>query len=320
MTDKQPLSQQKRGALGNITNTHHRVEKPSSKPRVGSSLKNVLSSTSPPRRNRTSPPRTARDVRRVQHPPFAVRIDPPVSDSVPLSSINAALQDTPMRSRSNSLLTPNNDVAPSLAVETLATPSIPDSWVFAIYEDTPEETLQNIMEHSTHTLDLSDDESSKSELSELGKENIPPSRLAELMATAPEERADQMRVDVAEKNIPQRKPTATVFNEQRAPLREMESPELENEEVKEPKVPTLDKEEFMTVTTPEKKAPIAPKGKGALGWTVWSDCEAKLKGQDELPQLPPVDHARLKGLGIKAGKLGGLRRKGSEGKKRALSD
>lgn len=173
------------------------------------------------------------------------------------------------------------------------------------------------MEHSTHTLDLSDDESSKSELSELGKENIPPSRLAELMATAPEERADQMRVDVAEKNIPQRKP---VFSEQRAPLREMESPELENEEVKEPKVPTLDKEEFMTVTTPEKKTPIAPKGKGALGWTVWSDCEAKLKDQDELPQLPPVDHARLKGLGIKAGKLGGLRRKGSEGKKRALSD
>lgn len=229
-----------------------------------------------------------------------------------------------MRSRSNSLLTPNNDVAPSLAVDTLAAPSIPDSWVFAIYEDTPEETLQNIMEHSTHTLDLSDDESSKSELSELGKENIPPSRLAELMATAPEERADQMRVDVAEKNIPQRKLAAIAFGEQRAPLREMESPELENEEVKEEvkeaKIPTLDKEEFMTVTTPEKKAPIVLKGKGALGWTVWSDCEAKLKDQNEIPQLSPVDNARLKGLGIKAGKLGGLRRKGSEGKKRALSD
>lgn len=181
-----------------------------------------------------------------------------------------------------------------------------------------------MMEHSTHTLDLSDDESSRSELSELGKENIPPSRLAELMATAPEERAEQMRIDVPEKDIPQRNPAAMVFGEQRSPLREMESPEPENEEVKEElmeiKVPTLDKEEFMTVTTPEKKTPVIPKGKGALGWTVWSDDEAKFKDQNKLPQLPPVDHARLKGFGIKTGKLGGPRRNGGDGKKRALSD
>lgn len=177
-----------------------------------------------------------------------------------------------------------------------------------------------MMEHSTNTLDLSDDESSKSELSELGKENIPPSRLAELMATAPEERGEQMRVDVAEKSIP----AAIMFGEQRAPLREMEAPELGNEEAKEAfeeiKVPTLDKEEFMTVTTPEKKkTPIVLKGKGALGWTVWSDGEAKLKDQDGITLLPPVDHTRLKGLGIKTGKFGGLKRKGCEGKKRALS-
>lgn len=238
-------------------------------------------------------------------------------DSAPPKSIDAVTQDPATRSRSNSLLTPSNDV-PSLLI-TLAAPSIPDSWVFAIYEDTPEETLQNMMEHSTNTLDLSDDESSKSELSELGKENIPPSRLAELMATAPEERGEQMRVDVAEKSIP----AAIMFGEQRAPLREMEAPELDNEEAKELveeiRVPTLDKEEFMTVTTPEKKTPIVPKGKGALGWTVWSDGEAKLKDQDALTLLPPVDHARLKGLGIKTGKFGGLRRKGCEGKKRALS-
>lgn len=178
-----------------------------------------------------------------------------------------------------------------------------------------------MMEHSTNTLDLSDDESSKSELSELGKENIPPSRLAELMATAPEERGEQMRIDVAEKSIP----AVIMFGEQRAPLREMEAPEPENEEAKEKaeeiKMPTLDKEEFMIVTTPEKKKmPIIPKGKGALGWTVWSDGEAKSKDQDGLPPLPPVDHAKLKGLGIKAGKFGGIRRKGSEGKRRVLSD
>lgn len=244
-----------------------------------------------------------------------------MSGPAPLSSIDSVIKDHATRSRSNSLIAPSNDVAPSLGVGTLIAPSVPDSWVFAIYEDTPEEALQNMMEHSTHTLDLSDDESSKSELSERGKENIPPSRLAELMATAPEERGEQMRVDVIEKDIPQRKSAAGELGEQRAPLREMEAPELENEETKEEvKVPTLDKEGFMTVTTPEKKASVVPKGKGALGWTVWCD-EAKPTDQNEFLPLPPVDHVELKGLGIKmGGRLGGLRRKGIEGKKRALSD
>lgn len=183
--------------------------------------------------------------------------------------------------------------------------------------------MQNMMEHSTHTLDLSDDESSRSELSERGKENIPPSRLAELMATAPEERGNQMRVDMAEKSIPQRKVSDRVLDGERTPLREMEATELVNEEPKEEvKVPTLEKEGFMTVTTPEKKkTPAPPKGKGALGWTVWSDSDAKTEGESELPTLPPVGRAEPRGFGVRTGKASGLRRKLSDGaKKRALSE
>lgn len=178
-----------------------------------------------------------------------------------------------------------------------------------------------MMEHSTHTLDLSDDESSRSELSERGKENIPPSRLEELMATVPEEREEQMRVDATEKNIPQRKTLSKVFGEKRAPLREMEAAELENEEKEEAKMPTLEKEGFMTVTTPEKKKAPVLKGKGPLGWTVWRDDEMKAKDEDELPPPPPVNHAELKGLRTKTARLSGIKaRRSDSGKKRGLSE
>lgn len=78
------------------------------------------------------------------------------------------------------------------------------------------------MEHSTHTLYISDDsdnESNASELQELGKENISPTRLAEIMAIEPSERANIMRVDPPEKALPRR-------HRGREPLREMQKEEL----------------------------------------------------------------------------------------------
>ena len=48
-------------------------------------------------------------------------------------------------------------------------------WNFEIHEDTPDEELTNVMEHSTSTLDISDDEeSSTSKGDRDNKENIPP--------------------------------------------------------------------------------------------------------------------------------------------------
>lgn len=72
--------------------------------------------------------------------------------------------------------------------------SVPSSWEFEIYEDTPEEEAANLMEHSTQTLDLSfDDEIAKAQRDCRGKENEAPegydaptaSRLASSTANEP---------------------------------------------------------------------------------------------------------------------------------------
>lgn len=53
---------------------------------------------------------------------------------------------------------------------------MPKNWFFDIYEDSPEEEAANLMEHSTLTLDLSsDEESSKRDREDKGKENVAPS-------------------------------------------------------------------------------------------------------------------------------------------------
>ena len=53
-------------------------------------------------------------------------------------------------------------------------PAIKKEWFFDIHEDTLDETLTNIMEFSTHTLDISDNEGRRKEKNEKGKENVPP--------------------------------------------------------------------------------------------------------------------------------------------------
>ena len=95
--------------------------------------------------------------------PFT-RIDPPFTSrgsSLPFS-LDAALNGT--------FSTP----APISAGATIQE-SMPRSWFFEIYEDTPEEEAANLMEHGTLTLDLSsDDESSVKAKDDRGKENTPP--------------------------------------------------------------------------------------------------------------------------------------------------
>ncbi|KAI4139837.1 MAG: hypothetical protein L6R39_006082 [Caloplaca ligustica] len=48
------------------------------------------------------------------------------------------------------------------------------AWDFAIREDSPEELLTNLMEHSAHTLDISDDDNRGKFRDDRDKENIPP--------------------------------------------------------------------------------------------------------------------------------------------------
>lgn len=95
--------------------------------------------------------------------PFS-RIDPPggrVASTLPFS-LDAALSGT---------LSSEPKVAAGATIQE----SMPKSWFFDIYEDTPEEEAANLMEHSTLTLDLSsDDEDVQKEKSHRGKENEPP--------------------------------------------------------------------------------------------------------------------------------------------------
>ena len=96
--------------------------------------------------------------------PFS-RIDPPFgsrnASTLPFS-LDAALSGT------------FSNAAPKSAGATIQE-SMPKNWFFDIYEDSPEEVAHNLLEHSTLTLDLSsDEESSRKEQDDRGKENMPP--------------------------------------------------------------------------------------------------------------------------------------------------
>jgi len=99
--------------------------------------------------------------------PFT-RVDPPFASSRASSSLPFSL---------DAALSGTLSTEPKSAATAGATiqESMPKNWFFEIYEDTAEEEAANLMEHSTLTLDLSsDEESSKKERCDRGKENMPP--------------------------------------------------------------------------------------------------------------------------------------------------
>ncbi|KAI0434781.1 hypothetical protein F5Y09DRAFT_328174 [Xylaria sp. FL1042] len=112
------------------------------------------------------------------------RIDPPVfgglsagSSAAPFS-LDAALKGTIPSYASRSDVSFSNK--PSSGVSDfsgLHEPEISSSWFFDIHEDTEEQEMTNLLQHSTCVLDISSDEESESrrerERAE-GKENIPP--------------------------------------------------------------------------------------------------------------------------------------------------
>ncbi|KAI5838152.1 hypothetical protein DFP73DRAFT_600263 [Morchella snyderi] len=266
-----------------------RVEK--SKPRVGSSLKNVVLNASPPRRRTTTPPRKSRDRRAA----FAVRVDPPVSDkeSAPNTSIDSVISGVntvSSGSEIDSLSLPNNTIIPRDA--------IPDSWQFTIYEDSAEETLQNLMEHSATTLDLSDDETSRTELTDIGKENIPPTDEEERRY---EENRHEETPTISPMSIDLPTRRTTYRRTKRQALREMAPAELVDEEGEKPgKAPNLEKEGSVSVTS--EKPVLAPKLKGTSKFAVWKDTS-----------LTSVSNTALK-------VSSGMKPRTDAGKKRGLSE
>lgn len=101
---------------------------------------------------------------------------------------------SPLRYSSSS--SDESDGGVALTKETMA--CAPESWSFEIYEDSHAETLQNLMEHSTTILDISDDSEDEKwgsdEISIKGKENISPERMAEIISGAANTR-DMMEID-----------------------------------------------------------------------------------------------------------------------------
>ncbi|KAL8687999.1 MAG: hypothetical protein Q9218_005978 [Villophora microphyllina] len=66
---------------------------------------------------------------------------------------------------------------------------------FVIYEDTPFDEMSNLMQHSAHTLDISDDENSGKFTDDSDKENVPPAG-APAAAVRPVGRRDMMTEEV----------------------------------------------------------------------------------------------------------------------------
>jgi len=114
-----------------------------------------------------SPTRGSRRVGILSNRRRTARVDPPsfnIGGAAPFS-LDAALQGTiPSYASRDSALLPSSD---------------PSSWCFDIHEDTPEQEMTNLLQHSTCVLDISSDEESEQrarrERAEgRDKENIPP--------------------------------------------------------------------------------------------------------------------------------------------------
>lgn len=163
---------------------------------------------------------------------------------------------------------------------------VPESWMFDIYEDSHAETMQNLMEHSATVLDISDESEDEKwgidEISQKGKENISPERMAELMAGAG---TDSMQVDVKER---------IVSKEKRVALGELEVlklyPKKEQEEVK--KAEESKKEAAVVLdfgSIPSLDAPTSGLGCGA-GFEVWAsegETDEDSDGESGVPLTPP---------------------------------
>ncbi|KAL2265919.1 hypothetical protein VTJ83DRAFT_5271 [Remersonia thermophila] len=131
-----------------------------------------------------SPPRAAKRMgilsrRRISRP------DPPSFSSASMPfSLDAALRGT-IPSYSGSLRTTKTKSQPSAASSSapvdffFSAPDTKSAWCFDIHEDTPEQEMTNLLQHSTCTLDISSDEESESRAKRdraegRDKENIPP--------------------------------------------------------------------------------------------------------------------------------------------------
>ena len=163
---------------------------------------------------------------------------------------------------------------------------VPESWMFEIYEDSHAETMQNLMEHSATVLDISDESEDEKwgidEISQKGKENISPERMAELIAGAGR---DNMQVDAKE---------GMVSKEKRAALGDLEVLKFYPKEEEELKRAEESKKEATAavinfVNIPSLDAPTSGLGCEA-GFELWvseGETDEDSDGEPGVPLTPP---------------------------------
>ncbi|KAJ6258569.1 hypothetical protein Dda_6615 [Drechslerella dactyloides] len=129
----------------------------------------------------SSPPKGIK--RKIQKP--VRRIDPPKSVASQAASKNASTESIDGRL----MATPVSKSGNAAPGNWRPGQPFPKTWMFAIHEDTLEETLTNLMYHSAGVLDISDEEDLKkkcaSEVDRVGKENIPPPPREDQLAMPP---------------------------------------------------------------------------------------------------------------------------------------
>ncbi|RYP92066.1 hypothetical protein DL770_001796 [Monosporascus sp. CRB-9-2] len=153
----------------------------------------------------------------------AVRVDPPAfgraSKSTAPFSLDAALKGTiPSYARRNASSSSSTSSAALSSLHELGTKA---SWDFAIHEDSPEQEMTNLLQHSTCVLDISSDEETESrrqrERAE-GKENVPP---ADDISQTSRPRAARLAAAAG--------PDDMIVDKERSPLGEMDVTEYYSE-------------------------------------------------------------------------------------------
>ncbi|KAI9722964.1 MAG: hypothetical protein M1812_001413 [Candelaria pacifica] len=213
--------------------------------------------------------------RRASGSPFT-RVDPP-SYGQPRAasfSIDAAL--------SGSIPTyaprPESKTVEEVTVHTLDE-SLPKGWVFNIHEDTADDEMANIMQHSTCTLDISDDEGSRAAKNDRGKENIPPlDHLPSVSATAANDSNNNIAVSsTTATQTKSRRPIAKMMMEEdRSPLGDLAAADFYGE--------GLTAESYILVPVgPSEKAGISNEAKQAA-------CATPVHPQVSSSVVPKEEH------------------------------
>ncbi|KAI1415423.1 hypothetical protein F5Y13DRAFT_8822 [Hypoxylon sp. FL1857] len=142
------------------------------------------------------------------------RVDPPAFGLASRSSfsLDAALKGTiPVYTERDASTAAKSRLSNSVEFSSLHEGEMKSSWFFDIHEDTPEQEMTNLLQHSTCVLDISSDEESESrrqrERAE-GKENVPPTD--DISQTSRPRAARQVMDD------------EMVFEKERNPLGEMD--------------------------------------------------------------------------------------------------